>query len=196
MEFQACQVWTEYRGITEQMDFQGCQESLEHMENEEKEVSYCICKRTWKIHPSCTWMNIVKKILWKKIPPFKPLPENVAAFYGFYHPLRKGRKELYPTSVTQHYSERLWDLPLNKAELMITADWLLCSESTRAYRYSRSAIQQISYVESELNSLYCGGEITQKNSFYVLWWFHTLSSTSKLLLLAVYASEFTVYLAS
>ncbi len=99
--------------------------------------------------------------------PFKP-PGNLAAFYGFYHPLRKRRGEFYPASVTQQDSERLWDLPLNKAELMITADWLLCSESTRAYRHSRSAIQQINYIETEWNSLYRGGEITGKhlNTFY------------------------------
>ncbi len=65
-------------------------------------------------------------------------------------------------------NQRLWDLPLNKAELMITADWLLCSESTRAHRHSKSAIQQINDVETEWNSLNRGGEITRKhlNTFY------------------------------
>jgi len=38
----------EYRGITEQMEFQGCQESLEHRENEEKEVS-CV-QKNMEIH--------------------------------------------------------------------------------------------------------------------------------------------------
>lgn len=100
-------------------------------------------------NPSCTWMNLVKKAFWKKMSSF----QNSAAFHGFYYLLRKRRGEIYPASVTQQDSERLRDFLLNKAELMITADWLLCSESTRAHRHSRSIIQQINYEETELNSL-------------------------------------------